>query len=254
MTEAQYDDPEFFSRYRQMRLQRSGLNEDLEQPALVRLLPRVTGADVLDIGCGDGTLVRFLADQGARHVLGIDPSHRMLAIAASHGSSGVSYCRASAESFALAPGSVDLVVSSLALHYVADYQGLVRRVAQWLRPGGHLIYSVEHPICTASNPMTSWHECHGDRHWPVDDYADEAPRVQSWLGGQVTKHHRRITTLISAILASGLTLSAIDEPYPDHDSLARRPDLADHHRRPPLLIVAARKLRRPAPTPTPPLP
>jgi SAM-dependent methyltransferase len=186
-------------------------------------------------------LARFLADQGARHVLGIDPSRRMLAIAASHRSPRVRYCRADAESFALAPGSVDLVVSSLALHYVASYHDLVHRVAQWLRPGGHLIYSVEHPICTARNPMTSWHECRGERHWPVDDYADEAPRFQTWLGGQVTKHHRRITTLISSVLDAGLTLSALDEPYPDHGSLARRPDLADHRRRPPLLIVAARK-------------
>jgi len=242
MTDAQYDDPVFFGRYQQMRLERSGLNEDLEQPALARLLPQVVDADVLDIGCGDGTLARFLAGHGARHVLGIDPSRRMLAIAASHRSPRVRYCRASAESFALAPCSVNLVVSSLALHYVADYQQLVRRVAQWLRPGGHLIYSVEHPIGTARNPMTGWHECDGDRHWPVDNYADEAPRVQSWLGGQVTKHHRRITTLISAIIASGLALSGIDEPYPDHASLVRRPDLADHRRRPPLLIVAARKL------------
>jgi 2-polyprenyl-3-methyl-5-hydroxy-6-metoxy-1,4-benzoquinol methylase len=68
MTGAQYDDPVFFSRYRQMRLQRSGLNENLEQPALARLLPQVTGADVLDIGCGDGTLARILADQGARQL------------------------------------------------------------------------------------------------------------------------------------------------------------------------------------------
>jgi SAM-dependent methyltransferase len=241
MTDAQYDDPVFFSRYRQMRLRRSGLNEDLEQPALVRLLPNVIGADVLDIGCGDGTLARFLADQGARHVLGIDTSCRMLAIAASQRSSRVHYCRASAESFALARASVDLVVSSLALHYVADYRELVRRVAEWLRPGGHLVYSVEHPICTSRNPMTGWHECHGESHWPVDDYAEEAPRIQSWLGSQVTKHHRRITTLINPILAAGLTLSGIDEPYPDHVSLARRPDLADHCRRPPLLIVAARK-------------
>jgi SAM-dependent methyltransferase len=242
MTSAQYDDPEFFSRYQLMRLRRAGLNEALEQPALARLLPQVAGADVLEIGCGDGTLARFLAHQGARHILGIDPSRRMIAAAASHRSSRVHYCRASAESFALAPCSVDLVVSSLARHYVAGYRELVRRVAQWLRPRGHLIYSVEHPVCTARNPMTGWYECRDERHWPVDDYAEKAPRVQSWLGGQVTKHHRRITTLISATLAAGLTVSGIDEPYPDHVSLARRPDPADHRRRPPLLIVAARKL------------
>jgi SAM-dependent methyltransferase len=201
----------------------------------------VAGADVLEIGCGDGTLARWLADQGARHVLGIDPSRRMLAIAATRGNSRVRLCQASAESFALAPGSIDLVVSSLALHYVADYRQLVQRCAGWLRPGGHLVYSMEHPICTARDPMTGWHECGRERHWPVDNYADETPRLQSWLGGQVTKHHRRLTTLINAILAAGLRLSAIDEPYPDRSTLATRPDLAEHLRRPPILIVAAAK-------------
>jgi 2-polyprenyl-3-methyl-5-hydroxy-6-metoxy-1,4-benzoquinol methylase len=68
MTHAQYDDSGFFSRYQQMREQRSGLNENLEQPALARLLPQVTGADVLGIGCGDGTLARSLADHaGTRY-------------------------------------------------------------------------------------------------------------------------------------------------------------------------------------------
>jgi hypothetical protein len=51
MTSAQYHDPVFFDRYQQMRLQRAGLNEELEQPALASLLPQVSGADVLDIGC-----------------------------------------------------------------------------------------------------------------------------------------------------------------------------------------------------------
>src|SRR6185437_4006758 len=139
----------FFGRYQEMRQRGAGLNEDLERPAIVRLLPDVAGADVLDIGCGDGGLGRWLASQGARHVLCTDPSARMLALAAGYAHPRVRYCRASAESLSLAPECLDLVVSSLALHYVADYGTLIRRVAGWLRPGGHVVYSVEHPICTA---------------------------------------------------------------------------------------------------------
>jgi hypothetical protein len=41
---------------------------------------------------------------------------------------------------------------------------------------------------------------------------------------------------------AGLTLTGIDEPYPDDELPARRPELADHHRRrPPLLVIRARK-------------
>ena len=57
MTSAEYclyDNPGFFRRYQEMRQRGAGLNEDLEQQAIVRLLIDITGADVLDIGCGDG--------------------------------------------------------------------------------------------------------------------------------------------------------------------------------------------------------
>ena len=241
LQDALYDDPAFFERYQDMRHRGAGLNEELERPALIRLLPEVAGADVLDIGCGDGALGHWLASQGARHVLCTDPSARMLALAAGYVHPQVQYCRASAESLALAPECLDLVVSSLALHYVADYGALIRRIAGWLRPGGHLVCSVEHPICTARNPMTGWIAAGEGTVWPVDDYARETPRAQQWLGTVVTKHHRRLATLIGGVLAAGLVLTGIDEPCPDEQVLGRRPDLADHRRRPPLLIMSARK-------------
>jgi predicted TPR repeat methyltransferase len=85
--------------------------------------------------------------QGARRVLGIDPAVRMLALAVA--SPRVSYCPASAESIALAPECLDLVVSSLAMHYAAGYGAVIGRIAGWLTPAGHLVHSVEHPIRTA---------------------------------------------------------------------------------------------------------
>jgi SAM-dependent methyltransferase len=236
-----YDDLAFFGRYQEMRQRGTGLNEDLERPALTRLLPAVAGADVLDLGCGDGSLGRWLAGQGARRVLGVDPSARMLALAARHAHPRVRYARARAEALALAPRCLDLVVSSLALHYVPGYGALIRRVARWLRPGGHLVYSVEHPVCTARDPMTGWVPVGEGTVWPVDDYAREATRAQSWLGTVVIKHHRTVATLVGGVLAAGLVLAGLDEPCPDEGTLARRPDLADHRRRPPLLVISARK-------------
>ena len=35
--------------------------------------------------------------------------------------------------------AVELVVSSLAIHYVEDYAALMRRIAGWLAPGGVLV-------------------------------------------------------------------------------------------------------------------
>jgi SAM-dependent methyltransferase len=97
---------------------------------------------------------RWLAGHGARRVLGIDPAARTLTLAAACLHARVRYCRASAETLTLAPGSLDVVVSSLAPHYVVGYDTLIRRIASWLRPGGHLVYSIEHPIHTARDPVS----------------------------------------------------------------------------------------------------
>jgi trans-aconitate methyltransferase len=64
-----------------MRDAKSGINEVVEQPALLTLLPPLDDAVVVDLGCGDGQLCRVLVDKGAKSVLGVDPSARMLTLA-----------------------------------------------------------------------------------------------------------------------------------------------------------------------------
>lgn len=236
---ALYDDPAFFGRYQDLRAAGGGLNEDLEQPALAALLPDVRGASVLELGCGDGALARRLADAGAREVVAVDASARMLARARPHPL--VRYLLEDVELLARPAGSADLVVSSLVLHYVGDYAGLIRRIAGWLRPGGRLVFSVEHPVCTAASPMAGWLPTGDGDVWPVDHYADEAARTQDWLGRTVVKYHRRVATYLGQLLAARLVVTGVDEPQPDDETIARRAELAQHRRRPPLLLVAARK-------------
>jgi SAM-dependent methyltransferase len=237
-----YDDPSFFAQYQRLRAAHAGLNDELEQPALARMLPPMAGASVVELGCGDGALARRLAAAGAAEVLAVDSAARMLALAVRQPHPRVRYQRHDIETLHLPAGSADCVVSSLAVHYIRDYHGLVGRVAGWLRPGGRFVFSIEHPICTARNPMTGWLTVGEATVWPVDHYADETARAQDWIGSTVLKYHRRLATIVSASLTAGLTITGLDEPWPDDDALTRRPDLAQHRRRPPLLLVAASKL------------
>jgi trans-aconitate methyltransferase len=97
-----------------------------------------------------------------------------------------------------------LVVSSLALHYVADHETLIARIVSWLRPGGHLVYSIEHPMCTARDPMTGWVAIGNGTVWPIDHYSCETARSRQWLGTTVPKYHRRLATLVGGIIAAGV--------------------------------------------------
>lgn len=171
-----YDNPAFFAGYSQIPRSVEGLDAVYEWPAFQRLLPpSLVDCRILDLGCGLGYFAREARFRGARSVVGVDISERMLADARSRSDdAGISYVRSSLEAFEPEADGFDLVVSMLALHYMDDYAGVLRRVARCLVPGGRFAFSVEHPIYTA-NGTSDWH--HGpdgtQEHWPVDHYRDE---------------------------------------------------------------------------------
>src|SRR5437763_987938 len=120
------DDPEFFAGYSRMERFQLGWGRGIEHGSFVELLGDVSGRRVLDLGCGAGQLAFYLAGAGAAEVLGIDLSERMIELARAHRSHPrVSYRRQAIEEAGFPPGAFDLVTSSLALHYVRDYAGLV---------------------------------------------------------------------------------------------------------------------------------
>jgi SAM-dependent methyltransferase len=238
-----YDDPAFFAGYAGIPRSVEGLEAVYEWPAFQRLLPpSLIGCRILDLGCGLGYFAREARARGAASVLGIDISERMLAEARRHGSdAGISYVQGSLESFIPDAASFDLVVSMLALHYIADYAGMVRRIARGLVPGGRFAFSVEHPVFTASG-TADWHRGPDGAplHWPVDRYREEGERRTSWFVDGVVKYHRTIETYVNTLLEAGLTLVRIEEPEAESQQLlAKRPALQDERRRPPFLLIAA---------------
>lgn len=86
MTQNIYDDPTFFQGYSQMGRSLGGLDAAPEWPAL---LPPMNGFKVVDLGCGYGWLSRWGSEQGARQVLGLDVSQKMLATACASTSAGL---------------------------------------------------------------------------------------------------------------------------------------------------------------------
>jgi SAM-dependent methyltransferase len=85
---------------------------------LEELVP-LRGRDVLEVGCGDGRIVRALTARGAR-VTGLEISEEQLerARAADNGT-GARYVTGRAESLPVGDGDVDLVVLIRSLHHVA---------------------------------------------------------------------------------------------------------------------------------------
>lgn len=98
----------------------------------------------------------------------------------------------------------DIVISSLAFHYVKEYEQLMKRIVMWLKQGGELVFSVEHPVFTSYGTQDWYYNADGNiLHFPVDNYYYEGERNAVFLGEKVTKYHRTMTTYINSLLENG---------------------------------------------------
>ena len=186
---------------------------------------------------------RYAAEHGAASVLGVDISAKMIAKARSMGNEGIiEYRCMPMEDILLPEASFDIVLSSLAFHYTPDFQAVCRNVSRWLKPEGAFIFSVEHPVFTAQGTQ-DWHydESGQIMHWPVDGYFMEGPRQAVFLGEEVTKYHRTLTSYLGALAAGGFEVTAMEEPKPSRELLDSVPGMQEELRRPMMLIISARK-------------
>jgi SAM-dependent methyltransferase len=248
-----YDDPQFFAGYATLERFGAGWERAVELPDFLGLLPDPAGRRVLDLGCGSGQLALHLARSGAAGVVGIDVSERMLGLARTERAHPrVTYLLQPMEETDFPPERFDLVVSSLAFHYVRDYRGLVGRIGRWLTPGGVLVFSTEHPIYTARAPdggvdggkvEEGWLvDAEGQRlAFSLDRYSEEGPRERRWFVPGVVRYHRPLATLLNGLLEAGLILERVVEPVPAPDWVRERPQAADEWRRPMFLLLRASK-------------
>jgi ubiquinone/menaquinone biosynthesis C-methylase UbiE len=237
MTQNIYDNDAFFSGYSRLPRSIEGLDGAPEWPTLRAMLPAMPGLRVVDLGCGFGWFCRWAREAGAASVLGLDVSENMLARAReTTRDPAIVYERADLERLALPSGSFDLVYSSLTLHYLENLKSLFAETHRALVPGGHLVFSVEHPIYTAPS-RPGWSE---DKTWPLDRYLEEGPRSTDWLAKGVIKQHRTIGTYLNLLLEQGFTLLRVEEWGPTDAQIAAHPEWANERQRPPFLLVAAR--------------
>ncbi|MGH9170972.1 MAG: class I SAM-dependent methyltransferase [Acidimicrobiales bacterium] len=103
---------------------------------LLKMVP-AGATEALDVGCGEGWLVRDLHLTLA-HVTGIDADEGCIAQARAHGAlDGVEYLDGDVLTYPFEPASFDFVTSVASLHHLDEEAGL-RRMASLLRPGGTL--------------------------------------------------------------------------------------------------------------------
>lgn len=238
-----YDDDIFFYKYSNMERSKNGLQGAGEWYELKKMLPDFQGKRVLDLGCGFGWHCRYAIENGAKAAIGIDISEKMLSEAKNKTKSkDIQYICMPIEEIDFPSNSFDVVISSLALHYIQSFENILNKINACLSNGGNFIFSVEHPIFTAQGPQDWYYDSRGNRlHWPVDEYFAEGVRNAVFLGEEVTKYHKTLTTYINSLIKGGFEITGLVEPKPAENLLYTVPGMLDEQRRPMMLLVSAIK-------------
>lgn len=239
-----YDNETFFEGYKKIRDNKNNANNLFEIPALFDMMPNLENKCVLDMGCGFGEHCKRFIKEGAKNVIGIDISEKMLEVAKrENADSRITYVNMAMEDIKQLDEKFDVIVSSLAFHYVDDFSKVVAKVYDLLNEGGTFIFSQEHPLCTCHSGGDRWtrNECGEKLHLNLANYGIEGERESVWFVDNVKKYHRTFSTIINTLIDMGFVIEKVVEPIPSEEFLEKYPDYNDLLHKPDFLLVKVRK-------------
>lgn len=242
-----FDNETFFNGYRELRSTDANYNEQLEQPAMSKLLPDIYEKSVLDLGCGYGHNCIDFVKRGALNVVGIDISKKMLEVAEKESSDEkITYLNMSMTDISILTQKFDLIYSSLAFHYVNDFARFAKDMYSLLNDGGYLLFSQEHPLVTAT--FSGEHHYNKDEKgnylsFTFSNYNEPGKRDTFWYVNGVEKYHRRFSDIINALCSAGFIIDTVCEPVPDTKATQKIPTILVKEKiKPSFLIIKAKKI------------
>ena len=239
-----FDNETFFEGYKKIREREANANTLFEIPALFSLLPDLNGKKILDLGCGFGEHCKEFVNKGAEEVTGIDISEKMLAVAREENSDPkITYINMAMEDLGKLEGTYNIVISSLAMHYIEDFKGVLKNINRLLVTGGHFIYSQEHPLNTSHSGDNRWtKDENGNKlHLNLRNYGVEGERESVWFVDNVKVYHRTFSTIVNDLVDEGFVIEKMIEPFPDDKILKEHPDQADLFHKPDFLLIRTKK-------------
>lgn len=117
-----------------------GLKPALKQRE--KVVPRAQGT-VLEIGIGSGLNIPYYDAQKVSHLMGLDPSAEMWAIAQKNAEEHhieAEFLEAPAEDIPLEGNSIDTVVMTYTMCTIPDVDRALEEISRVLKPGGQLLF------------------------------------------------------------------------------------------------------------------
>jgi SAM-dependent methyltransferase len=212
----------------------------------LHLLELTPSLRALELGCGSGHSLRYLAEYGAHELWGVDLSPVQIAFAKETLQAFAPRCHLFESPMEVNPGIptnyFDLVFSLWGLGWTTDLPATLDLVANYLRPGGCFIVSGEHPVYGCL-------EWNGKQYVMAEPYADGGPREHtSWKGVPIVTNRCTLGTFVTQTIKAGLEIETLiegsynaDLVNKNHADPARWYSVARAQMMPTTFIIKARK-------------
>ncbi len=185
--------------------------ETVVTPMLLDVLRPQTGKTYLDLGSGEGRVIRSLTEADVfAHGVELNPE-----LARRSDGAGPTVVGRLPDLGFLDDETYDGAYCVLVLEHVEDHRRLLTETARVVRPGGVFALVMNHPIWTApgSTPIS---DADGETLWRSGGYFGEGTVEEPAADGKVVFHHRTMAELLNAAADAGWSLNRMIEA-PHHE-------------------------------------
>ncbi|MHC1749143.1 MAG: helix-turn-helix domain-containing protein [Cellulosilyticaceae bacterium] len=173
-----------------------------------QLFGDVTGKKLLEVGCGRGHSLEYMANRNASELWGIDISKEQVRKSneylTSCGITANLICSSMEEECGIPKGYFDYVYSVYGIGWTTDLVGTFCHIASYLKSGGAFIFSWSHPIhkcVTTENDRLVFKKSYFDESWysvPLD-------------GRMLSLSDRKMSTYVNALAKAGFIIEEMVE-------------------------------------------
>ena len=188
-------------------------NEMLEMPATLELLGNVKGKKILDFGCGTGIYAKILTKKRAK-VKGFDISREMIKIAKQENPN--LDLRVSSGNKIPFDEKFDIVLASLVVHYIKDWNRMFKQIKRVLKKNGIFVFSTGNPVVETTEKI----KIKGRKVRVLGDYFTERKYYANWkphdrkIIVKMPAYHLRYETIIKKIIRNGFEIIDYKDAFP----------------------------------------